>query len=455
MSDDIAWLGIADGGRRLADGTLTSTDWTEALLARIERLDKVFCSTLTLLSDHALRAAEAADRERAAGKARGPLHGVPIGIKDVIELAGAPVSANSAVLTGRISTHSAELVTRLEKAGAVILAKHGQYEFSYGGPSFDLPWPPARNPWNPERTTGGSSSGSGAAVAAGLCAAAVGTDAGGSIRQPSAYCGLSGLKPSAGLVPREGIVPLSFSLGEAGPMARSAEDCAYLLDAMTGLSTVQQLGGNIEGLRIGVLQDVFNGHVFADPAVVSALRQAVQALTEAGARVVEVKPPDVYDLDACGRVILLAEAYANHEPQLKADPMKYGRIGRHRFLLGAFLSAADYVQAQRQMAIWGAEMNRVFDDVDVLVTAGEVTGAPTFGKASASFGFTGQPSLRMPFTVAGCPALVAPCGFDSDGMPLSMQIAARRGNDATVLNVGARFQKDTNWHRCKPPIGGL
>lgn len=451
MADDIAWLGIADGGRRLAEGTLTSTEWTRALLDRIERLDGRFNSTLTLLADRALHAAQAADRERMAGTARGPLHGVPIGIKDVVELAGTPASANSAVFAGRISTHSADIVTRLEAAGAVILAKHGQYEFSYGGPSFDLPWPPARNPWNPERTTGGSSSGSGAAVAAGLCAAAVGTDAGGSIRQPSAYCGLSGLKPSAGLVSRKGVIPLSFSLGEVGPMARSVEDCAHLLDAMTGRTTASQLGKGIEGLRIGVLPDVFNGHVFADPAVVSALEQALKVLTDAGATVMEVAVPDVYDLDACGRVILLAEAYANHEPQLQADPMKYGRIGRHRFLLGAFLSAADYIQAQRQKAILAAEMDRAFDSVDVLITAGEVTGAPTFEKASASFGFTGQPSLRMPFTVAGCPALVVPCGFDKDGMPLSMQIAGRNGSDALVLNVGACFQACTDWHRLRPP----
>ncbi|CAH1690102.1 Indole-3-acetamide hydrolase [Hyphomicrobiales bacterium] len=450
MTDELAWLGIAEGSALLQRNGLSSVEWTEALLARIEKYDDRLCSSLTVMTEEALLQARQADEERAQGRVRGPLHGVPIGVKDVVQIAGFPTSAHSAVLADNVSQADAELVVRFRDAGAVFLSKHAQYEFSYGGPSFDLPWPPARNPWSLDRIPGGSSSGSGAAVAAGFCAGAIGTDAGGSIRQPSAYCGITGLKPTAGLLPRDGIIPLSFSLGEPGPMARSALDCSLLLDVMTGCREASQPDIDLARVRIGVLSDVFNGAVWVDPQVITALRAALAVFSDAGASVANIESPDLRDLDACGRIILLTEGYANHEKLLLEDPYRYGKIGRHRLIIGAFLSAADYVQAIRKKAILAAEMDKLFDEVDVLITAGEVSGAPRFSDASASFGFTGEPSLRMPFTVSGGPSLVVPCGFDRDGLPLSMQIAGRVGTDRLVLGVAVAFQKLTSWHVERP-----
>lgn len=449
MTEATAFLSVAEGARRLAEGRLSAREWTDATLARIAEVDPLIHSTITVAAETARDAADAADAERRRGRVRGPLHGVPLGLKDCIETASLRTTAHSAWLTDHVPTEDAALVQRLKAAGAVIVAKHALYEFSYGGPSFDLPWPPARNPWNRERIPGGSSSGTGAAVAAGLCAAGVGTDAGGSIRQPAAFCGVTGLKPSPGLVPLAGVLPMSFTLGEAGPMARSAADCALVLDVLAGTTTAAGLERDLSGLRIGVL-DAFQAEV--EPAVQGALGQALAALETAGLRVTSVQGPDLRDLDACGRVLLLAEAFANHEPQLRGDPGRYGRIARHRFLLGAYLSAADYVHATRQRARLVGSIVGLFEEVDLLVAPGEAAGAPTFEAASASFGFTGTPSLRMPFTVAGLPALAVPCGFDAEGLPLSMQLVARPGGDGLVLAAGAVFQSLSEWHRARPPL---
>jgi aspartyl-tRNA(Asn)/glutamyl-tRNA(Gln) amidotransferase subunit A len=448
---ELAFLTIAEGQRRLAAGSLTPETWTEAVLARIASLDPALNTYITVTADAARATARAATRTIAATGWRGGLHGVPLGLKDAIASAGVRTTAHSRLLQDHVPARDAALVARLKQAGAIILGKHALYEFCYGGPSFDLPWPPARNPWDPSRIPGGSSSGTAAAIAAGLAPGGIGTDSGGSIRQPATFCGVAGLKPSRGLIPRDGIVPMSFTLAEAGPMAWTAEDCALILDAIAGTTTAAGLARGVAGLRIGVLRHFFDGEVDAAPAVKAAVDAACAVLRDLGAVVGEARLPPLGDLDACGRVILLAEAYAQHEAQLKRDPSVYGRIGRHRFALGAYLSAADYALALRQRLRLTAEADRVFADWDLLLTANEVSPAPRFEDAAASFPFVQSPSLRIPFNVTGYPALGLCCDF-ADGMPLGLQIVGPRGGDALVLAAGVAYERATPWRERRPDI---
>jgi aspartyl-tRNA(Asn)/glutamyl-tRNA(Gln) amidotransferase subunit A len=449
---ELAWLGAAEGARRIAAGRLTSAAWTEALLDRAAALQPTLAAWITLDRDGALAAARAAD----AGAPRSPLHGVPLGLKDCIDTAGLRTTGHSRLHLHRVPTQDALIAVRLRAAGAVILGKHAMYELSYGGPSFDLPFPPARNPWDPDRIPGGSSSGTAAAVASGQGPIGVGTDAGGSIRQPAAYCGVVGLKPTLGLVSREGVLPMTFTMGEAGPMARNVEDAALLLDAIAGTATAATLGAGVAGARIGMLRSFFDGPtVRAKPEVVAAVENALSRLSALGGRVAETVPPAPHDLDACGRVILLAEAFANHEAQLRADPAVYGRLARHRFALGAFLSAADLLQAQRRRMALAAGMDALFETHDLLVCAAEVSGAPRFDDAvsAESFPFVGQPSLRIPFNLTGHPALALPCGFDGAGMPLSVQIVARRGEEARLLAAAAALEARLGVRDARPRLG--
>jgi aspartyl-tRNA(Asn)/glutamyl-tRNA(Gln) amidotransferase subunit A len=446
---DLAFLTIADGARRLAAGTLTPLAWTEAVLERIACVDPALNCYITVTADDALAAAHAATRAVAATGWRGGLHGVPLGLKDAIATAGVRTTAHSRLLQDNVPTRDAALVARLRQAGAILLGKHALYEFCYGGPSFDLPWPPARNPWDPARITGGSSSGTAAAIAAGLAPGGIGSDTGGSIRQPASFCGVAGLKPTRGLVPCDGVTPLSFTLDTAGPMAWTAEDCAEILDAVAGTTTAARIGRGVAGLRIGVLRDFFDGAMQAAPAVKAALDAACGVLRDLGAVVGTARFPPLADLDACGRVIVLAEGYAVHEAQLKRDPSVYGRFGRHRFALGAYLSAADYAQALRQRTRLTAEADRAFADWDLLLTANEISVAPRFEDAAASFPFVQSPSLRIPFNVTGYPALAVCCGF-ADGLPLGMQIIAPRGRDELALAAGVAYERATPWRVQRP-----
>ena len=445
---DLAYLSIAQGRARIAAGTLQAIDWTEALLGRIAALDGKVHSYVTVTAD----AARAAARMVTPGDTR-LLAGVPIGLKDAIDTAGIRTTGHSRIHEHRVPLRDASLVTRLKQAGAVILGKHALHELCYGGPSFELPWPPPGNPWNLDRIPGGSSSGTSAALAAGMAAGGIGTDSGGSIRQPSAFCGLTGLKPTHGIVPIDGIFPLSQTLDVAGPMARSAEDCALLLDALSGTRARSATSREVAALRIGVLD--WHTHVPVDPAIPPALDAALQLLAKLGAKVARVNSlPDIFDLDACARVILLAESFAVHEAQLRRDANAYGRIGRHRFAIGACLSAADYIDAMKLRPRLIRGMDALFDEFDVLIAANELSGAPTFDSVQDSFPFTKVPSMRIPFSLTGQPSLAVPCGVDHDVMPIGMQIIAARGRDDLVLALGAAYQRASDWHRAHPRMPG-
>src|SRR5216684_1836148 len=335
------YLTIAEAARLIESRELSPVELVDSRLDRIARLDGRLNSFIRVLAEEARRDARAAEAEIAAGKYRGPLHGIPIGLKDIYETAGVATTGHSKVMQDHVPKADAFSVRRLREAGAVVMGKLATHEFALGGPSFDLPWPPARNPWDTSRFTGGSSSGTGAAVAAGLVLGGTGSDTGGSIRGPAAFCGLAGLKPSYGRISRVGVLPLAFSLDHAGPMAWTAEDCAIMLQAMAGHDPADPasanhpipnyraaLTGDVKGLRIGLIRHFFTTDNEANAATRDAIDTAAKKLEEMGASVREITLSPLSDWAACGVIIMMAEAYAIHEANLRTRFTDYGEAFR-------------------------------------------------------------------------------------------------------------------------------
>src|SRR5262249_20758672 len=347
--------------RQFAARTLSPVELLTALLARIDHLDPQLHAFIRLDADAAMDAARAAEAEITAGRARGPLHGVPVGIKDIIDVAGLPTTCHSKILLDHVEQADAGVITKLRQAGAVILGKLSTHEFAIGGPSFDLPFPPARNPWNPDHHPGGSSSGSGAGVCAGLFPLALGTDTGGSVRNPASACGIVGLKPTYGLVSRRGVFPLSFSLDHVGPLTRTVSDNALMLDAIAGHDPLDPgsaavppghytagLERGVRGLRIGFIRHFHETDLPADPEVAAGLENVAATLQKLGADVRDVRLPTLGEFGAVNRVILQSEAWAIHAPWLRECPGDYGQLARRRLLGGACIGAGAYVQSSRR-----------------------------------------------------------------------------------------------------------
>src|SRR4051795_12792137 len=361
MVSDLHWLSAAEAARAIAARELSPVELMRALLDRIERLDPKLNVFIRLDGDAAMEAARAAEAEIAAGPKRGPLHGGPGGSKDIIDVAGLPTTCHSKILIDNVATADAVCVAKLRGAGAIVLGKLSTHEFAIGGPSFDLPWPPARNPWNPDHHPGGSSSGSGSGVAAGLFPMALGTDTGGSVRNPARCCGIVGLKPTYGLVSRRGVFPLSFTLDHIGPMTRTVADNALMLQAIAGHDALDPgsiaardglyasaLERGVRGLRVGFVRHFHQTDMPADAEVAAALENVSRTLQGLGAEIRDVRLPTLTEFGAVNRVILQSEAWAIHGPWLRERPGDYGRLARRRLLAGAFLSAGDYVQASRR-----------------------------------------------------------------------------------------------------------
>ena len=358
------WLSASEASRAFAAKTLSPVELMTALLARIEALDPRLNAFIRLDADAAMAAAKQAEADIAARRIRGPLHGtMPVGIKDIIDVAGLATTCHSKILVDNVAAADAVVVQKLREAGAIIIGKLSTHEFAIGGPSFDLPFPPARNPWNPEHHPGGSSSGSGAGVAAGFFPLALGTDTGGSVRNPASACGIVGLKPTYGLVSRRGVFPLSFTLDHVGPLTRTVADNALLLDAIAGHdpsdpgSAASQaryfgrmLDRGVKDLRIGFRIRHFHerGHARRIPEVAAALEDVARVLQAEGAQVRTVTVPTLTEFAAINRVILCSEAWSIHAPWLRARPGDYGQSARRRLLPGAFMTAGDYVGAQRR-----------------------------------------------------------------------------------------------------------
>jgi aspartyl-tRNA(Asn)/glutamyl-tRNA(Gln) amidotransferase subunit A len=454
---------IAEASRLIATKRLSPVELAKGLLARIQEIDPQLNSYLQVTERQALTAARAAERALMAGR-RAPLLGIPIAYKDIYETAGVRTTAQSRILADNVPEQDAETVRRLGAEGAVMLGKLATHEFAIGGPAFDLPWPPARNPWDTRRFTGGSSSGSGAAVAAGLTLGALGSDTGGSIRLPAAYCGIAGIKPTPGLVSRRGVIPLAPSLDTAGPMAWTAMDCAILLDALAGhdpldpasvlgppVSYAKAVDAPLRGLRIGVLRRFYEHDVPASPEMLQMMSRAATTLRGLGCRVEDASLPSVQEYNAVGRVIISAEAYALHEATLKTRLADYSRVFRVRVLAGALIRAADYIAAQRRRADLIAATAQAFERFDVLITAPTSGTPPLLTEQRPDDGFS-RPLPTTVANVAAVPSMVVCGGFTSAGLPLGLEIIGPAWGDATVLRVGHHFEQAAETRTRRPEL---
>jgi aspartyl-tRNA(Asn)/glutamyl-tRNA(Gln) amidotransferase subunit A len=468
---DPSLLTVAEASRAVADGDLSPVALTEAHLERIAGLDSELHSYVTVLREEALEAARMAARDIAAGRSRGALHGIPIGLKDIYKTRGTRTTAGSPRYEHHVPVEDAETWVRLRDAGAVLLGKQETHEFAIGGPDFSLPFPPARNPWNTAHYPSGSSSGSAAAVAAGLCAAAMGSDTGGSIRGPAAYCGIVGLKPTYGRVSRRGVFPLSYTLDHCGPLTRTVEDCAIMMQALAGCDPQDPasadvpvpdyraaLSRRLDGLTIGVIRHFherdavagFGADSAPSEAYVGAFEAACRTLEGLGARLVDVQLSPLTDYLDTNRLIMLAEAYALHEADFRERPQLFGHHMFARIALGAFLSAADYVEATRRRRELAVEFARALADVDVAISANATGPAPRIDSVSTYSTFE-RASFTAPYNLTGSPALSVPIGFE-DGLPLAFQIAGKPFDEAGVMRVGHAFEQATEFHRQRPPI---
>jgi aspartyl-tRNA(Asn)/glutamyl-tRNA(Gln) amidotransferase subunit A len=459
-------LSIAEAGRRLRSGALTSTALTEHALSRIAALDPVLHAFVLVTKERALADADRADRELKSGIDKGPMHGIPYALKDIYDTAGIRTTCHSKLLVDNVPPQDCVVEARFRTAGAVLLGKLATHEFAIGGPSFDLPFPPARNPWNPDHFTGGSSSGGGAAVASGLVRTAMGSDTGGSIRGPAFYCGTVGLKPTYGLVSRRGVFPLSYTLDHCGPLTWTVEDAALTMQIIAGHDPLDPASAEVPipdfgrdlarldlaGLRIAYPRSFFATQDGISPEVVASIDAAVQHVARLGAEVKEIVLPDFELFNACGRVILTAEAYAIHERDLLSRPRDYARYTYQRMMVGATLSAADLVQALRLRRELSAALNAgIFGTFDALVTATALAPASRLDEFPPDVP-NRNATQTMPFNVTGNPALAIPTGFSKSGLPLGMQIVGRPFDEPTVLRIGAAYEAAAGWAARRPAL---
>ena len=460
MSDAIAYATIRELGARYRKRELSPVEVTRALLARIEKLDPALHAFVTLTPDRALADARAAEDALRRGDER-PLLGIPVGHKDIYLTKGIRTTGGSALFADWVPDSDSTVGRRWQDAGTVLLGKLITHEFAFGLQFPGHRFQPARNPWNLEHIPGGSSSGSGAALAAGLLHGATGSDTGGSIRGPAAFCGITGLKPTYGRVSRAGVMTLSWTLDHTGPMARTVEDCASLLQAIAGHDAadpasstrpvddyVGALDGNVRGLRIGVPRNYFFED--ADTDNVRAFEDALGTLRKLGADVRDLQIP-AFNLSRSFMLIMLSEAFAYHEQDLRLHPELYGEMLRERLLTGALVTGPEYVQAQRVRMQICADVAEVMKTVDVLATPTTPKTAPTFKTMydpELAFPRTNMP----PFNLTGQPTLALPCGLSASGLPLSLQLSGRAFEEATVLRLGHAYQRATDWHTRRPPV---
>ena len=462
---ELHWLTASEASRAFAAKTLSPVELVQHLLKRTEQLDPKLHAYIRLDAEGALDAARTAEKEIAQGRIRGPLHGVPVGVKDIFDVATLPTTCHSQVLVDNIAKTDAVSIQKLRQAGAVIMGKLSTHEFAIGGPSFDLPFPPARNPWNPDYHPGGSSSGSGSGVCAGLFPVALGSDTGGSIRNPASACGIVGHKPTYGLVSRRGVFPLSFTLDHIGPLTRTVADAAIMLDALAGhdpedpgSSATQSrhfgrmLDRGVRDLRIGFVRHFHETDMPAHPEVTAGLEDVSRVLQAEGAEVRTVHLPHLDEFRGINRVILSSEAWSIHAPWLREQPGNYGKLARQRLLPGAFMSAGEYIGAQRRRLELIAAVEDVLRDVDVLLCASSMDPSCRLDDVPET-NRTYPRQARAPFNVTGHPALAMMAGLSSGGLPVSVQFVGRYFDDATVLRVAAAYERATPWHKKHPPIG--
>jgi aspartyl-tRNA(Asn)/glutamyl-tRNA(Gln) amidotransferase subunit A len=464
MRTDLHDLSIAELSNLISGRKLSPVELVDTLIQRVEQYDEQTRAFITRTFDRARQQAKAAEGEIAAGKYRGALHGVPFALKDIYDTKGILTSGHSRVFIDRIPTDDATATTKLYDAGAVLLGKLATHEMAHAGPSFDLPWPPARNPWNLAHFTGGSSSGSGAAVAAGMVPVALGSDTGGSIRGPASLCGVVGLMPTFGLVSRAGVITNSYTFDHCGPLARTVEDCALVFQALAGYDPKdagslsrpipqyrRALGQDLRGVKIGVLRYHWEEDIPASEDVRKAMDAALDVLRRLGAELEERRVPrslgSYFDVKI---IIAESEIFSVHQKNLVARPKDFGADFRSRAFPSVLFTAHDYVQATREHRRMMIEMEPLYEQFDAFVTAG-MGEAPRIADYR-SVSFWQKPSLLTPWNVTGQPVLQLPNGFGKNGLPLGMQIVGRPFDETTILRVGHAYERATEWHTRRPQL---
>ena len=466
---DLCFTSISDASALIESRDLSPVELVEAHLARVEQTEPQLNAFITLLADEALEQANAAEREIAAGNYRGALHGIPIGLKDLYYTKGVRTTVGSKILRDFVPGYDAAVTERFSEAGAVLMGKLQMHEFALGATSVNPHDGPARNPWNPGRITGGSSGGSGAAVAAGQCMGALGSDTGGSIRIPAALCGIVGLKPTFGRVSRHGVYPLSSSLDTVGPMTRTVRDSAIMLNAISGHDPrdpssanvpvqdfAQGVESGVEGVRIGIPDDFFYDVI--DPQVSEAICAASGVLSELGAVVERCSLPALNHALGISSAILVTEAAEVHLDNLRNRPQDIGADVRARLHLGAVTPAVDYLEAQRARAAYNAELADAMRSYDLLLAPAVATGAPGIHQEFVEI--SGKPEnalslmsrLTRPFNLTGQPTISVPCGFTGDGMPIGMQLAGRNWDESTVLRAAYAYEQAAEWRHRTPTL---
>jgi len=459
---DLTHLTIAEAADLLARREIASVELTEAHLRRIDAHDTHLNSFITITSDHALTQARAADAELTRGVRRGPLHGIPLALKDLYDTAGIRTTAGSTFFADRVPDTDARAVTLLYQAGAVLLGKLNMHEWALGVTNINPHYGPSRNPWDPSRITGGSSGGAAAALAAGLCMGALGSDTGGSIRIPASLCGIVGLKPTFGRVSLQGVIPLSWNLDHAGPMARTVTDAALLLQAIAGYdpddpvsvalpvdNLLATLDAGVTGWRIALATDAHFGE--ADPEVISAVRRAATVFEELGARVEAVDLSQGREAAQMNALMTTSDAAAFHRDRLRDHPQRFGADVLARMERGAQFTSTEYILARRFQSEWRRRLERLFEQFDLLLTPATPITAPVIEGLDAIEAARQLTRCTAPFNLAGLPALSVPCGLSAAGLPIGLQIVAAPWNEARVLRAGRAFENATQWHRQTPP----
>jgi aspartyl-tRNA(Asn)/glutamyl-tRNA(Gln) amidotransferase subunit A len=448
-ADNSVPLTLEDAAGLLRRRKISPVDLTKACIARIERLNPSLNAFITVTAERALSKAKALESELRTRGPRSPLHGIPVALKDLIDTAGVRTTAGSALWADRVPDADAVVARRLDTAGAILVGKCNMDEFAYNFTSETSYFGASRNPWDVRRTPGGSSGGAAIAIATGMCLAALGSDTGGSIRLPAALCGITGLKPTYGRVSTEGAAPLAWSLDHIGPMCRSARDAEWVLDVLAPASRASS-GGSLRGLRLGVPRKPYYDQL--DSEVQSAVEDALRVLVRltSGVRDVNVPALPVFeqwpDLPRTYSVIISAEAHAFHREMLARSPEKYHPGTRRSLESGASISAAEYIDAHREMGSLRDGAGRLFSEAHLLITPSSPAPAFELGKPA------GLVFLRncAPWTLYGLPSISLPCGFSRNGLPVGLQITAPAGRDSLLLEVAKAYQKETDWHLRRP-----
>lgn len=467
---DLHYMSISDAAPLIRDGKLSPVELTQAYLDRIEALNDRLGAYITVMRESALAQARQAEQDIRNGNYKGPMHGIPVGIKDIIYTKGVLTSAGSRVLADHVPDENSPIVDSLAEAGAVLLGKLNLSEFATGG-TIDHPYGTPRNPWNTEHTAGGSSSGSGVATAAGMCAGSLGSDTGGSIRGPSFFCGLVGIRPTYGRVTRHNVIPMSWHLDTVGPMTRTVQDCAHMLRAIAGHDPndtttselpvpdyAASLDGGIRGLRIGLPTEMFDDDIINGDVKESVMR-AVAVLEELGAAAEDMSLPTSAGSGAVFIATADVDSAAYHSDWLRTKGDLYDWNTRTRLESASLEPAWAYIKAQRIREKLRQEMLESLEKYDVLVMPTGPVAAPTIAASTGKPGgyYQGARDLARrrytsPAPLAGLPAISVPCGFSEDGLPVGVQIIGKAFDEATLFRVGQAYESATEWHTMHPEV---